>query len=162
MALAKRTYVDNDQTKPITAANLNAIQDEIIRNTSYAACTSAASTVEKAASIAGFTLASGAAVNIKFSYTNTATNPTLNISSTGAKPIMLYGTTRPGKTPDSSWKAGDIVRLVYDGSYWVMSGAASRSKLGLAESTRASSSAIATGDTIALGELLFEVTGTVS
>lgn len=120
MALTKRTYVDNDREKPITAANLNEIQDEIIRTVGYATCTTTASSTTKVVTVTDFTLVVGAAVNVKFSNTNTATKPYLNVSGTGAKPIMLYETTMPGKKPYSSWKAGEIVRFVYDGTYWIM------------------------------------------
>lgn len=55
--------------------------------TRYAACSTAAGTVAKTASITsgGFSLSTGARVTVKFSYANTVASPTLNINGTGAK-----------------------------------------------------------------------------
>ena len=49
----------------------------------------------KTAIISGFTLKTGRYVAVKFANTNTAENPTLNISSTGAKPIYNAGQAMP-------------------------------------------------------------------
>ena len=121
MALNKRMYVDRDTDIPITAENLNDIQDEIIGTTSYAVCSTAATTAAKTADITNFVLAEGRTVKIKFANANTAANPTLNVNGTGAKPIMQYGTTRAGTDVFTSWSAGAVVTLVYDGTNWVMS-----------------------------------------
>ena len=60
-----------------------------VKSVHYATCPTAAATVAKVATIqnGAFTLEVGAKVSIKFTYANTATAPTLNINSTGAKPI---------------------------------------------------------------------------
>ena len=50
---------------------------------------------------------------------NSVANPTLNVNSTGAKPIMRYGTTTPGTTNTLSWYAGSVVSFTYDGTNWV-------------------------------------------
>ena len=39
----------------------------------------------------GFVLSTGAEITLKFTVTNTASNPTLNINNTGAKPIYYKG-----------------------------------------------------------------------
>lgn len=91
-----------------------------IRDRHYTICETAAATVEKTASLTGFTLVTGAVVDIKFTYSNTASDPTLNINSTGAKLIKRYGTTAPGTTEKTSWYAGSVITLVYDGNYWIM------------------------------------------
>lgn len=57
----------------------------------YGACSTAAATKAKAVTLSGFTLVTGAIVGVKFSYDNTATAPTLNINSTGAKSIYYKG-----------------------------------------------------------------------
>ena len=57
----------------------------------YGTCSTVAATAEKAVSCANFTLASGAEITVKFTVTNTANNPTLNVNSTGAKPIYYRG-----------------------------------------------------------------------
>ena len=55
----------------------------------YGSCSTAAGTAEKAVTLAGFTLATGARITVRFTVTNTAANPTLNVNSTGAKPIQF-------------------------------------------------------------------------
>lgn len=62
---------------------------------SYSTCSTAASTVAKVAACTGFTLASGSEITVKFTYGNTATNPTLNVNSTGAKSIYYRGAAIP-------------------------------------------------------------------
>ena len=90
----------------------------------YGTCTTAAGTVAKVATLAGgtLTLAAGALVFIKFTYANTASNPTLNVNSTGAKRIYRYGSTSPSTSAATSWQAGSVVAFVYDGSAWQMVG----------------------------------------
>ena len=83
----------------------------------YATCTTGASTRAKVATTqaSGFTRATGIQVAVKFTYANTARNPTLNINSTGAAAIQLKGA---ALTVDDSWEAGDTVVFVFDGTYW--------------------------------------------
>jgi|GEM_PF-4184188 len=61
--------------------------------THYATCTTSASIIEKTVILNGFKLMTGSRVSIKFTTTNTASNPTLNINNTGAKPIIYKGNT---------------------------------------------------------------------
>ena len=51
----------------------------------------AAATAAKTVALAGFTLATGARVLVKFTVTNSAANPTLDVNGTGAKPIQYRG-----------------------------------------------------------------------
>lgn len=90
----------------------------------YAACDTAAATVAKVATISGnqFTLSVGSVVFVKFKYANTATNPTLNVNSTGAKAIKRYGTTAPSTSATGSWNANSVMCLIYDGTYWQIVG----------------------------------------
>ena len=82
----------------------------------YATCSTASATVAKVAVCTGFKLTTGATVLVKFSNTNSAASPTLNVNSTGAKPIVAYGTTA---IQTYAWKAGQAVMVVYDGTSWV-------------------------------------------
>lgn len=123
MALDKVVYQNG--VTIIGADNLNAIQDEIIRTAAYGSCTTAAGTAAKVAGLVGtafggpaFSLAKGAKVSVYFTNSNTANNPTLNVENTGAKTIRLYGSTNAGTTEATSWKAGELVDFVYDGTYW--------------------------------------------
>lgn len=95
----------------------------LVGSTLYGTCASTAATVAKVATVAGLdTLFAGLTIAIKFDASNTATNPTLNVSSTGAKGIRINSSTPVGKTPQSSWTAGSVVLLTYDGTYWIMDG----------------------------------------
>ena len=64
----------------------------------------------------------GASVFVKFTNTNSAAvgNLTLNVSSTGAKPIKRYGTTAIN-TP-SAISAGMVIHFIYDGTNWLWAG----------------------------------------
>ena len=86
-----------------------------IASTLYGVCNTAAETAAKVVSLPAFTnLLDGVSIRVRFKYSNTAENPTLNVENTGAKPIFRYGTTRPGTTPETSWGAGAVVSLTYD------------------------------------------------
>lgn len=95
-----------------------------IASTAYATCDTTASTVAKVAYISGtsassgVTLTQGLTIHVKFTYTNTAANPTLSVNGTTAKAIKCCGTTAAGTTTDTSWFAGETVTLTYDGTYW--------------------------------------------
>ena len=91
--------------------------------TRYASCTTAAGTTAKTASITAgtFSLITGARVTVKFTYANTASSPTLNIGSTGAKSIYWHGSTIPSS---QYWEAGAVLDFVYTGSAWELIGVA--------------------------------------
>ena len=89
-------------------------------STAYGVCGTAAATAAKVVDMTGFTLMEGATIHVKFTYTNTAASPTLNVNSTGAKPIVQYGTTAASTTAETSgWQAGAVLCLTYDGTSWV-------------------------------------------
>lgn len=81
----------------------------------YGVCSTAAATIAKTVDMTGFMLFTGATVLVKFTYTNTAVNPTLNINSTGAKSVK-HG------SEDVSLIAGVIYEFIYDGTNWEMVG----------------------------------------
>lgn len=63
-------------------------------NIAYATCSTAAATVAKVATITGnsnWALTTGAIIGIKFTESNSASNPTINVNGTGAKSVV-YGT----------------------------------------------------------------------
>lgn len=97
-----------------------------IASTAYATCATEAATAAKVAYIegaeatSGFTLLTGTTIHVKFTNTNTAANPTLNVNGTGAKAIMRYGTTAVSTSVYTSWQAGAIVSLTYDGTNWLL------------------------------------------
>lgn len=57
----------------------------------YGTCSTAAATAAKVVSCSNFALITGAEITVKFTTTNTAANPTLNVNSTGVKAIYYRG-----------------------------------------------------------------------
>lgn len=71
-------------------ATINGIESNLGASTNlvwHGVCNTAAATAEKTVSITGFKLVEGAIVNVRFTYQNTAAQPTLNVNGTGAKAI---------------------------------------------------------------------------
>lgn len=84
----------------------------------YGTCSTAAATAAKVVACTGFKLVTGARIIVKFTITNTAANPTLNVSSSGAKAIQYRG---------SAISAGYLatnrtLEFVYDGSAYQLVG----------------------------------------
>lgn len=93
----------------------------LVGSTLYGTCTTAAGTADKEVVLADFDkLLTGVTVHVKFTNSNTADNPTLNVNSTGKFSIYKYGTTAAGKTAATSWSAGAVVSFTYDGTAWIM------------------------------------------
>ena len=106
-----------------TNIGLGNVDDESItplKNNSpwYGTSSTAKATTAKIATTSDskFALQTGSKVKIKFTYANTASAPTLNVDSKGAKSIKAYGTT----APTMWWNAGDVVEFTYDGTNWIM------------------------------------------
>lgn len=79
-------------TKLQTARTIDGVSFNGSANiTHYGSCSTAAATAAKVVSCSGFTLATGAKICVKFTVTNTASSPTLNVNSTGAKAIYYRG-----------------------------------------------------------------------
>ena len=86
----------------------------------YGTCATEAMTVAKVATVTNFpSLYTGATCAIKFTYANNIDSPTLNVSSTGAKPIFAYGAALTIAS-GYSWTDNSTVSFVYDGTNWVM------------------------------------------
>lgn len=99
-----------------------------------ATCATAAGTTAKVATLQtssrNFSLATGVRVAVTFTYGNSATTPTLNVNSTGAKTIAVAtsATTKAtgNGTTYNTWGPYETVIFTYDGTYWV-NGGSSRS-----------------------------------
>jgi len=76
----------------------------------FAACATAIATQAKAVTLAGYVLVVGGTVGVTFTNGNSATSPTLNINTAGAKPIYINGVAA-GAIP-----AGFNCLLQYDGT----------------------------------------------
>lgn len=102
----------------ISAAALTAMGQAIeISEHPYGVCSTAAATAAKTVSInaSGISLFTGLTVRVKFANNNLANNPTLNINSLGAIPIVeANGSQFP------YWGDGQVVALTYDGTNWVI------------------------------------------
>ena len=90
----------------------------------YGVCSTGGNVVAKTVTVSPpiTGLTTGMLVLVKFDNANTSTNPTLDVNGTGAKAIKRYGTTAPSTSASSSWNAGSVCALVYDGTYWQMVG----------------------------------------
>ena len=80
----------------------------------YGTCDTAAGTAAKVATLSGYSLVNGGIVAIKFSNDVTSASSTLNINSKGAKAIYF----KNAALGTNVIKAGDLVTLIYDGSYY--------------------------------------------
>ena len=90
-------------------------------STWYGTCSTSESTTAKSVTLARGTLnfVAGAKIAIKFTYTNTASAPTLTINST-TKNIKYIDADGNVSTPLIWWNAGDVVEFTYDGTQWLM------------------------------------------
>lgn len=103
-----------------------------IAHTLYGYCPTFANNAEKVVSLYTGTgntvddtwdaidLIHGLTITVRFSYGNTASNPTLNVNGTGAKPMCKFGTTRA-----TTWSEGAVISFTYDttlnsGGAWIM------------------------------------------
>ena len=110
--VAKANQLTN--TRKIDGVGFNGTADI----THFATCSTAAATQAKTASITGFNLVTGARVTIKFTVTNTAANPTLNVNSTGAKAIKYRG----APINAGYLAANRVYEFVYDGTDYLFMG----------------------------------------
>ena len=83
--VANRT-IDATASKTSTNYIQNNVATSIANGT---ICVTSASSPTKAVTISGFRLFDGATVRVSFQYGNNSSNPTLNVSSTGAKRIVV-------------------------------------------------------------------------
>lgn len=107
---------------PITEDAFNQLQSKAnATNIYYGKCSTAAGTAAKTVTVdSNFILKEGVTVIIYFTNSNTASSPTLNVNSKGAKPIYCYGTTKVGTTTTTTgWIAGAVQMFTYNGTGWV-------------------------------------------
>ena len=94
------------------------LTDTYVNTLPYNTCSTAADVVAKTVDAGSFALETGAMVVVKFTVTNTANNPTLNVSSTGAKAIMYRGSAISA----GYLAANRIYTFIYDGTDWELIG----------------------------------------
>lgn len=106
-------------TKLATARTIDGVSFNGTANiTHYGTCSTAAGTAAKVVALTGFTLATGAKVAVKFTVTNTAGSPTLNVNSTGAKAIYYRG----AAISAGYLAANRVYEFVYDGTNYELIG----------------------------------------
>ena len=109
-----RNYTPPSSNKLTTARSIDGInfngEENVVH---YTTCSTAAETVDKVVTLDNFVLTTGSKVYVKFTVANTASNPTLNVSGTGAKAIIFNN----ANIPASYLKIG-LYEFIYDGTYW--------------------------------------------
>ena len=130
-------------TKLITARTIDGVSFNGTANiTHYGSCSTAASTAAKVVSCAGFTLTTGAKITVKFTVTNTAANPTLNVNNTGGKAIYYRGAT----ISTGYLAANRTYTFVYNGAQYELIGDISTgSSYGIGNGTTAGITKLYTG-----------------
>lgn len=109
----------NSAVKWSTARTINGMSvDGSANRINYGTCSTNAATAAKTVACTGFALVTGAEITVKFTVTNTASSPTLNVNSTGAKSIYYRG---------SAISAGYLAAnrtytFRYDGTNWDLVG----------------------------------------
>ena len=94
-------------------------------NIAYGTCSTAAATAAKVVSISGNTkwaLTAGSIIAVKFTNTNTASNPTLNVNGTGAKSIVYDSTAIASSNLSFAGYANRCILYLYDGTNYVFIG----------------------------------------
>lgn len=86
----------------------------------YGTCATAAGTAAKVVVVSdtSWELKVGAIIGIKFTYTNTASNVTLNVNSTGAKNIWYNNAKYTSNNSTICGYANRLNYYMYDGTYW--------------------------------------------
>lgn len=93
-------------------------------NLGYYVCSTEENVAAKVISDAtGYILSKGGSMKVKMTNTNTAANATLNINSTGAKPLY-YDSKRA--SANNSWEAGETIEVYYDGTSYYANNVAYR------------------------------------
>ena len=95
---------------------------ENLTNIAYGTCTTASATAEKAVTIpadSNWKLETGSIIVVKFSYTNTATNPKLNVNGTGAKSIWYDISLVTTLNTTVAGIANRSIKYFYDGTQFV-------------------------------------------
>lgn len=90
-----------------------------VNNTWYGTSSTAAGTAAKVVTCADYQLAKGNVISVNFSTANTATAPTLNVNSTGAKAIYVNNAVTSASNM-LTWDAGEQMTFIYSGSYYFL------------------------------------------
>ena len=124
------TINDTNTGLPETSAVYTAIQAvRQSKNIVYGTCTTASATANKEIlidSVVAFNMVAGAIIGVKFTYTNTAENPTFTLidASVSGTSESVFANTSVITTSNLKYAgtAGQVMYYMYDGTYWVFMG----------------------------------------
>ena len=116
----QETLVSGTNIKTINNESILGSGDIIIsggggQSSWYGTSNSAASATEKVVTCDGYVLTKGAIITVLFSTANSATDITLNVNGTGAKPIYVCDFAVVANNP-LNWNTRTLLTFVYDGS----------------------------------------------
>ena len=121
----------------------------------YGTCSTAAGTAAKTVACTGYSLQTGGEITVKFTVTNTASSPTLNVNSTGAKAIYYKGVAIPAEYLE----ANRTCTFRYNGTQYELVGDAITSALSTTETAPIQNKVVTTA-LQNLSYLLYETSGT--
>lgn len=115
------------QASTMTDGLMSAIDKVKLNNTNiaYGTCVTAASTAAKVVKITGnenWDLFPGSIITVKFTYTNAASNPTLNVNDKGAMPIIYNTSNISTSNLAFAGSANRYITYVYTGSAFAFIG----------------------------------------
>lgn len=121
MQLRRETNIYDDQA---VAKGVASVEKKVFAT--YGICNTADNVAAKVVTLSDFSLVKGAQISVNFTYANTASSPTLNVNSTGAKAIWARGAILSAAY---YWSAKSVHHFTYDGSHWVMDNAESQEEV---------------------------------
>lgn len=89
------------------------LDDIYVHTLPYGECLTDSALAEKTVDVGDFALEKGVAINVNFAYANTASAPTLNVNSTGARPVYVNGEAASDKDLNKGTHT-----FVYNGNQW--------------------------------------------
>ena len=113
--------VDGSGNVNWTLTEIGAAASEHGAHGTYCTCSTAAGTAAKevVTTDTNFKLVVGQIIVVKFTASNSASNVTLNVNSTGAKSIWYNNAAYTSNSTDVCGYANRICTYMYDGTYWV-------------------------------------------
>ena len=98
----------------IVKLQINGIDAGSFSPGNYGVCSTAGNVAAKAVTITNFVLNTKCMVSVLFTNAFTVSNPTLNVSNTGAHAIKIYGSAIPMYSVDNN----TILNMIYDGEFF--------------------------------------------
>ena len=128
---AIKTELDKKADKTVATTSSNGLMSSTdkaklnLTNIAYGTCSTSGSISAKVVTITGnsnWKLDVGSIIIVKFTNTNTANNPTLNVNGTGAKSIVRDDTKITTSYLDDAGAYGRYIKYIYDGTNYVWIG----------------------------------------